>query len=755
MAFGRNKKKGSGAEAPAEVNDAQAASGVVKQKKRKSAELLSSVVNESATGAAIDLMKQNKPFALPNGTSWVGLLLSADEIGGLSQKQKGDATKGSIIELIAADKIQVVATKAMLDEEFLGIVPSEESLRRMEEYSLLTDAAYYWAVYRSENNGQSLAADAVQGTPASYADARAVQSGEKALSELLPEVWLWAGGLNEPVLSVNTPVEAELALVGAQPYSDATSAPAADSDPLSDAFGFGDDDGVDYSALADEDTDADAEPQFDLAPFEAQFDDVTPSLEDDESSLDVTWQSDDVDLATGEVFESDDEAAAGYYQYIEENRDRVVDEQEVRDTIARRFLSNDLDLVVDLEEFNRTFATDAPAISIEVAEDASDWLGSQVAQLSRQANAEIARLHQANADELRVMFVETAALHVENTMSIVSTDVPGSQYHTLMAASKADFEAQRAAAPQEISARRRELTSAFEAAADIKAAQAAAHARANYEDKNRPKLERDLAEVGLDLDRRHEEQYAHDRGTVLEMRRKDANVRMDIGTNRIFELLHERQIQQRESERELLEHWNEELTRFIDENRKGDIARAMALTEQLARDTALADLKAENRSRLQDLRAEHAERERRLTEELTRNREEALGQLNGYQSQWNSNIALEQERTRAQSAVATQLTAQLNSLGAEYRAQYEGKINSLEADKQSYAQDLERAHVTQKRANSIMIALLITVTVAALLVGVIAGWSIAGAQTVTTGSAPAGFAVLGSFLTGPTAWSGS
>lgn len=747
MAFGRRNNKGAGAEAPVETEVAQSASGDSKQpqkKKRKPAELLSSVVNESAVGAAIDLMKQNDPFALPNGTAWVGLLLSADEIGGLSQKQKGDATKGSIIELIAADKIQVVATKAMLDEEFLGIIPSAETLSRMDEYSLLTEAQYYWSVFRSENGGQSLMADAVQGTVATYAEALAVSRGEKSIRDILPEVWTWGGGTIAPVLTAHAPVEAELAFVGASAQSATTSAPEADADPMSDAFNFGDDAGVDYASLAEDDT---TEPtlEFDEARFEAEFEGSSQTLgdDDDEDNLAPSWQSDDLDENEGAAAPAE-EAAAGYYQYIEENRDRVVDEQEVRDTIARRFLSNDLDLVVDLAEFDRTFATQAAAISIEVAEDPTDWLGSQVAQLSRQANAELALLHQGNTDELREMFVETMALHVEKTMAIVSPDIQGSQYFGLMAGAKKDFEAQRSLAPQEVSAQRREITSRFETAADSRAAQAAAHARAVYEDKNRPKLERDLADVGLDLDRRHEEQYAHDRQTVLEMRRKDANVRMDIGTNRIFELLRERQAVQREDERELLERWNGELTRFIDENRKNDVARAIALAEQLSRDNQVGALKIEHAARLRELRTEHASREGLLSAELLRNREEAMVQLTSRQAEWTGSLALEQERTRSTGALVSQLSLQMDNLGRKYEDQYMGRINTLEADKESYVQELDRASAVQKRANSTMVVLVVILAIAALAVGVIAGWGWGSAQSVQT--VPAGFAVIGAFL---------
>jgi hypothetical protein len=768
MAFGRRNNRGSDAEVSTETEGAENTSedsgapdetDQPKQKKRKPAELLSSVVNESAVGAAIDLLKQNEAFALPNGTAWVGLLLSVDEIGGLSQKQKGDATKGSIIELIAADRIQVIATKDMLDEEFLGIIPTAETLSRMDEYSLLTEAHYNWTVFRSEDAGQSLVADVVDNVPATHATALEISRGDLQLSALLPEVWAWGGGVSDTADSVDAPIEAELAVVGASSATSGSSqAPAAENDALGDAPDGGE---------TDDDQPAATEPEFDAAAYEAEFDGSDPAIadtDDDEAadlkSAPLTEDQDESDDRDADVVTDDaevdaaastaDDASAGYYQYVDANRSRVVDEREVRETIARRFLSTDLDLVVDLAEFDRTFATEAASISIEIAEDPSDWLGSQVAQLSRQANAELARLHQGNTDELREMFVETMALHVEKTMAVVSTDAPGSQYFALMAGARKDFEAQRSTAPQEVSAQRKEITAQFDSAAASRAAQAAAHARTVYEDRNRPKLERDLAGVALDLDRQHEEQYAHDRQTVLEMRRKDANVRMDIGTNRVFELLRERQAAQREDERELLEHWNAQLTRFIDENRKNDVSRATALAEELARDNQIEALKAEHAARLEELRTEHANREDRLDQELIRNREEALLKLNTRQSEWTSSLALEQQRVTSTSELAEQLGAQLKNLTASYEEVYQGRLSTLEADKASFAQELDRASEIHKRSNSVMIVLVVTIAIAALAVGLIAGWAWGSAQ-----SAPAGFVVVGSFLTGPTGWLGS
>lgn len=764
MAFGRKKNKAAEGDVPNATEDVVVTSAASKRsggKKRKPQELLSSVVKESAVGAAIDVMKQNAPFALPNGTAWATLLLSADAIGGLSQKFKGDATKGSIIELIDADKIQVVATKDMLDEEFFAIIPTADTLARMDEYQLLINAPYHWVVLETEDGGNSLVPRTLQDVTASYADAVAISKGEKTLAAVMPQVWQWAGGSEAP--SPNREFQDILVGVNAGSTTSAAAAPfntSLDDDPLAGVLGVDEPtsvatDDFDYSTLVDEgqsldlasgeiDEAPEAGFEFDPAIFEQQLDSpapVSPVIPDDDAFA-ATWQTDDAGDA-----EPDANAAApadGYLAYLEENRDRVVDEDEVRDTIARRFLSNDLDLVVDLAEFEKVFATNAPAIQLEIAEDPSDWLGSQIAQISRQANAELEALHRDNTDELRELFVETMALHVEKTMTAVSTDIPESQYSALMQGAKEDFEAKRASAPQEISEARREITARFEAAKQSRADQAAAHAAAVYDDKNRPKLERDLAEVGLELDRRHEEQYAHDRQVVLDMRRRDALVRMDLGANRIFELLRERQIAQREDERALLERWNGQLIQFIDENRKNDVARSMALTEELARTNAVEALKKEHRDDLRTIRREHAEREQVLQAEQVRIREAALRDLEAARTAWDTSLRAEREQNATGRALVTQLQEQIRTLGVQYEDQYKGEIATLRADNEAKDLAVTRMHAEQKRTTWILMALTVVLAVAGVAVGLLLGFGWGHSQTAQ--STAEGVIATGSLL---------
>ncbi|PZU04631.1 MAG: hypothetical protein DI630_00515 [Gordonia sp. (in: high G+C Gram-positive bacteria)] len=107
---------------------------------------LSSVVSESTPGAALELLRLNTAFALPDLNAYVLLVLpTVGDFGGLSRRSKDEA-RGTIINLINADNIHAVVTAELLADDALGIVPDSESLARMEEISLLTDARYLYGV---------------------------------------------------------------------------------------------------------------------------------------------------------------------------------------------------------------------------------------------------------------------------------------------------------------------------------------------------------------------------------------------------------------------------------------------------------------------------------------------------------------------------------------------------------------------------------------------------------------------------------
>ncbi|MFJ2662590.1 coiled-coil domain-containing protein [Arthrobacter koreensis] len=665
------------------------------RKKRKPQEMLSSVVKESTAGAAVALLRENQAFALPSGKSWVVLGLAVERIGGLSVKQKNDEAKGSLIELITADHITTVATLDMLEGETFGIIPSMSSLERMKEFGLLTNAPYFWVTLTHTPEG-ALIANAV--AEATFADAVEIAEGRTTLAETLPAIWVWGGGT-----------------VGESPSPQSTDdeAPALDAD---DPFGdpvltadetnpFGEDpEDVDYGAL---DAADDSGSEVDLSEFEKQF--------AEESHHDPALAEEQVPA---------EDFAVDTHRAPEDSRE--VDETEVRAAIARRFLSTDLNLEVDLQTFEVNFRPDSSEVLFPLDEEATDWLGRQVNQLARQANTELAALRARNRTALREKYVQLMSQHVEQVIADVSPDREGSFYFKLQNAAKEDLADRQRSAPEEVAALRRERIERFEAEAAARGRQAAEQAILRYREQHLPRHERDLAELGLANERASEELFAGAQQIILDTRRRDAQARMDLGKTKILEVLIEENEAQREREAELLQHWSAEMMKFVDANRKDDIARSEALAEQLSRSNQVDQLQAEHATRIAEMRRDQEQRVGELRQELDKVRTDALRDLEAREDTWKHKLSVEQQEATTAKTRVQDLLTQFNGLGDLYERQYKGRIEALESDKESYSKELDRAAVLQSRANKLWAVLIFVVALAFAGVGFLLGAGSAG-----------------------------
>ncbi|MFD0269377.1 hypothetical protein ACFVGY_22835 [Streptomyces sp. NPDC127106] len=670
-----------------------------KERKKKPNELLASVVRETAIPAAVELLRSNTPFVFPSGTAWVMLVLAAEEIGGLSMRHGRNEAKGSIIELISSDQIRTVATAEMLEEEVFGIIPTDETLARMEEYSLLTGATYAWAVVWQKPGGDLLV-DLVN--DATFAQARFVAAGITTLEEAVgKKAWEEHSGL---VAEAGT-ADPSPALLD-EDEGDAIF----DEIPGDEGADEGLDDEPRFSDVVDDDERVGA-PVFDG---------------DDVGTVSVESEPDyDGDEVTG--YEGFDETDAGYdiegdYQ---EAGDAVplADQAQVRDVIARRFLSEELDLDVRLDEFNATFTIGAPVVQIAVPEGATEWLGDQVAQLNRQANADLMQLRSAHEVELRALYVNLMSAHTEQVIRAVATDREGSRYKLLKDVAEAEHQQRQTEKEEKIRARRAEIAKDYEAQAAKVAQQAALSAELQYKERNRSRMEREQIDSVAQIERDIEDTHAHNQQEILRVRRSDATLKMQTGQTRIFEVLAERQSEYLAAEEERLSRWKSEIQRIVDDNRKADIAQSEALAEHQRTTDEIGILRREQQDLLESVRSEHADRIRRMEDELERNRKDAITQMATRDAEWQHNLNLEKEKTNFQVTRVTDLLKQLTTVEDSAARRYEARLTEMQADKEAYANELARASEMQSRSNKILVVMIVTLSllmgVAGFIVGVV------------------------------------
>ena len=215
MLFGKKDK--AAADGGGAIEEAQAAAPAQAPAvdARAAKDSLTLVIDETEPGAALDIIRQNTEWLLPNGIGVI-LALPVDAsiedggIGGLGKvSSKGNEDKGSILQRIADDKIQVCATEDMLRHNILGVIPTPASLGPdgMGEYTLFDRAKFLLTsvtprpdgtletvpVHFDEATGLIEVPDGDIDT-VTLAQAQEIAAGSVTLASLIPTLWKRLGG---------------------------------------------------------------------------------------------------------------------------------------------------------------------------------------------------------------------------------------------------------------------------------------------------------------------------------------------------------------------------------------------------------------------------------------------------------------------------------------------------------------------------------------------------------------------------------
>lgn len=705
--------------APAPVLDKKAQ----KAEAKKAKDSLALVIDETEPGAALDLIRNNEQWALPNGASVI-LSLPVDApieeggIGGLGKvSSKGDENKGSILQRIADDKIQVLMTQDMLRHNILGIIPTEQSLspEGMGEYTLFDKAIFMLTSVSVGADGSPVVnpvhydeltktIDVPEGDvdTITLAQAQAISSGAVSLSSLIPSLWRRLGG------------EVDADSVESESEDLVEDIPAPPSTPVNNA----DESLENVDNLPDFDPDdIPDEPLEDDLPFDEG------SYDDDDSDIEDPFKDLDVESDAEATVETETEDAAGSIPApVVDNR--VFDREAVRNTIARRFLDEDLGFGVDMTPFETLFgheADEASRFSLDHL-DGDNWLDSQIKLLSQQANDALADRRRRDINELRDLYFSLVSNTGDEIAAKMSTG-PGADNVWAQTLAEADGNAEksRESLVDIVGAQRAAIMAKYEKEREEHAQARAIEAKSLYDVRHKPSLDRELAEIEPNLRATIDEDHALRRRQILDARKQSAQASFDAALTRVMDHLIQKRSEQVAREAELMEQFRDEMGTFLDENRKEDIARAEALQEQLSRQNIV-----------EEKTAEFAAREKELREQIVREREEA--QKRSLAAQEETNKLIERMRLDHEAALAQakaeieranertkEEAARVNVVRDEISRQFESQITSLQLDKQLMMDQMDRESVVAKRANRLYIALAVLVALAFLALGVIAG----------------------------------
>ena len=723
MLFGKKDKAAADGGGAIEETQAAAPAQAPAVDARAAKDSLTLVIDETEPGAALDIIRQNTEWLLPNGIGVI-LALPVDAsiedggIGGLGKvSSKGNEDKGSILQRIADDKIQVCATEDMLRHNILGVIPTPASLGPdgMGEYTLFDRAKFLLTsvtpaadgtletvpVHFDEATGLIEVPDGDIDT-VTLAQAQEIAAGSVSLGSLIPTLWKRLGGegTGEEVAEEETAPEAAPAAPTLPPTAaQSESVEAVENLPYFDPDDIPDEPMVDElpsdEGLYDED-DEDENP----------FDDIE---EAPAPAPHVPTQTEEVEVAPVD--------------------ERVFNKDAVRTAVARRFLDDSLDFAVDMTPFETLlgYEVDTPAQFSLDHLDSTNWLDGQIKMLSQQANTVLADQRRRDIEELRNLFFSLVSRTGDEISAQMSTDEDADNTWAKTMAEVNGNETKALADLIEISEKEKAvLADRYQQEREAFIQARIGEERVRYDERHKPALTRQMDDLESSIRLDIESDYEARRYEILRARKTSARGAFDAAITKVMDHLIEKRAEQVQREAELIEKFRVEMSDFLDENRKEDIARTQALQEQLSRQNIV-----------EEKSAEFAAREQELHEQIARERDEAHKRVLAAQDEANKVLERMRQENDAQLAQARAEVQRANErvkeeaervgvVRDEIARQFQSQVESLQTDKQLLMDQMDRENLVAKRANRLYIALAVLVALAFLALGVIIGMLVHG-----------------------------
>ena len=726
MLFGKKDKAAADGGGAIEETQAAAPAQAPAVDARAAKDSLTLVIDETEPGAALDIIRQNTEWLLPNGIGVI-LALPVDAsiedggIGGLGKvSSKGNEDKGSILQRIADDKIQVCATEDMLRHNILGVIPTPASLGPdgMGEYTLFDRAKFLLTsvtprpdgtletvpVHFDEATGLIEVPDGDIDT-VTLAQAQEIAAGTVTLASLIPSLWKRLGGegADEEVAEEETAPEAAPAAPTLPP-----TAAQSESVEAVENLPYFDPDDIPDEPMADE-----------LPSDEGLYD------EDDEDENPF----DDIEEAPAPAPHVPTQTEEVEPEPVAPVDERVFNKDAVRTAVARRFLDDSLDFAVDMTPFETLlgYEVDTPAQFSLDHLDSTNWLDGQIKMLSQQANTVLADQRRRDIEELRNLFFSLVSRTGDEISSQMSIDEDAENTWAKTMAEVNGNETKALADLSEISEKQSAvLADQYQQEREAFIQARIGEERVRYDERHKPALTRQMDDLEASIRLDIESDYEARRYEILRARKTSARGAFDAAITKVMDHLIEKRAEQVQREAELIEKFRVEMSDFLDENRKGDIARTQALQEQLSRQNIV-----------EEKSAEFAAREQELHEQIARERDEAHKRVLAAQDEANKVLERMRQENDAQLAQARAEVQRANErvkeeaervgvVRDEIARQFQSQVESLQTDKQLLMDQMDRENLVAKRANRLYIALAVLVALAFLALGVIIGMLVHG-----------------------------
>lgn len=669
------------------------------QSAKKRNEMLSSVLSESVVETLLDEFAANKNFigSFEGETAYIGLLFNVNDIGGLSKKTNRDEDKGALVEQIKSGRIKALITSQLLADECMIIVPDAITVEAMSEFSILSNVKF--KVCYVTKSCKIVASD----VDVQLSDVEAIfQYDDNA-----EDVFLKKGSHYFNNNSNNTVQTGDTSEISSETAFDSI------------------DDDVSDNTVELVSNDFESEPADSQPDFSEDDDTFAPDESVDFTNEPVDEPVDFVDEPVDEYEDysgSDDNYSDGDADYSDEEVEEISDEA-VENTIVRRFYSNELGLEVTTEPFDLQFMN--LDTYVPFSEDRGEgWLNEYLSNMSKDANAEMERMHKNHMFELRKTYLSLLSLYCEDVQKQLDIADEDTRYGQINKSLKTQRIEAKKNIDRDVSKRKQELEDAWQKKLNQVGEDAARMAQQQYRERFGEAHDAELFRIEPNLMQEIEDSYQDAVRMMNTDRHNEASKLLDYGINSILKeiadiydnMVAEEQTRYKELQQNMLD--------FIESNRKDEVARIETLKTEQERTTKAAEVMQESTERINQMKADFEASRAVLKGEIDNIQRANAARLKQSQEDYEARLSDAKRQNEALQKRLDDLLVRYSEIDKNKELEFTARINELSNERDAWKDKCEHDMSIHKRSSVTAVFLTIIAVIAAIAIGFIAGYAI-------------------------------
>lgn len=730
--------------------------GVFGRKKSDKGIIDSMGLNEAVASMGLsvleDVVEAGEPSAVRKlNDGYTAIALTEDMLQNMDIDLKS-ADFGSFANAINSEHIESLLLENDLHNGILVLIPDQDTLDVLSEFSFLNNTVYRWAVVPYDVEDDSTVVLLENG--ATLKDLSVIADEGVDLTVKNGQIVVASGGSDESDDDLDSDDESY----------DEFDEFGEDDDDFGDDDVFGDitgdinspDSGGRRSHFDDED-------DFDDFDFDDDgFDDVSSEQskpkpyavldmesdddvdefskydEDDDFDFDEDTSDDlDVELDMDDDFDDDlddlledSEPDVAMLQDVEDGREMI------QGVLDREFNNDELDIMIKGDAFNQQFGDVHVMTFDEEPLDSSD-LSMTVSEMRRDANTRLHTLHNNNMQKLRSHYQNGLSEIHDKLVDILdykdSDTAFGGRYSDILS----EKEEKEEMADELVAQNREKLDRTYESKRDSYAERAKREAMARFDDQNKNAHDAEKRRLGDEVATNIQLGFDSELADLYDDRRNVAKRIFDkMTTGLLLEIqkIHEENVK---TSQELYEKFHSEIDTYTRQNYTDEVMRAKAMATQQRQHHEADEVRAEYEQMLTSKTRQLEEAERKAEAELRKLEDSHSKSVSETVSEYKRQVARREEEIKELRNNNNRLQDKIINVSKEKEEEFSQRLrtnaDTIESQRQQISYEQERAD-KQSKQSGVLLAGMVVVGVA---LGLIGGFLIGAQRSEPVQQAPA------------------